>query len=372
MPKVAIIGSRGYPSYYGGFETLIRHLAPYLADEGWDAVVYSRRGATVEEEASGRRDKGSIVSILTPGIESRSISTLSYGLSSVLHAAFKRPDVALVLNVANGFWLPILKLSRVPTVVNVDGIEWEREKWGRLAKAVFKFGARFTARFADVIVSDSEEIAARWRRDFGRESEFLPYGGTVSADNDPVPGLAPGTYILYVARFVPENSTETFFDAVSILAERRQVVIVGSTGYGGELDDRAAALSASHDNVEWLGHLRDDKKLFALWSNAGAYFHGHSVGGTNPALVQAMACGAPTVARDTVYNREVLGDGGAVFTAPDPQEIARALDALMEDPNLRQRLTMAVRDRQSEAYTWEGVCSGYASVLRSAIRQRRG
>ena len=110
-----------------------------------------------------------------------------------------------------------------------------------------------------------------------------------------------------VARFVPENSVSAFFDAAAAISRRAPVVIVGSSGYGGPLDERASQLADSNPDVQWRGHINDDQELFALWQHAGVYFHGHSVGGTNPALVQAMACGAPVLARDTVYNREVLG-----------------------------------------------------------------
>src|SRR3954452_20295516 len=120
-PSVAIIGTRGYPSYYGGFETLVRTLGPYLADHGWDVTVYGRAGATRDDDPE--RHPG-VRSVNTIGRESRSLSTLSYGLTSCFHSMARGPDVALVLNVANGYWLPLLKVGRVPVVLNVDGVEW--------------------------------------------------------------------------------------------------------------------------------------------------------------------------------------------------------------------------------------------------------
>ncbi|RJT80916.1 DUF1972 domain-containing protein [Arthrobacter cheniae] len=364
--SVAVIGTRGYPSFYGGFETAVRKLCPFLADSGWEVTVYGRPGATLANFHD--RDER-IRSVKTIGMEKKAFSTLSYGATAVLHAVFLKPDVALVMNVANGFWLPILKARRIPTVVNVDGMEWERAKWGRIARAVFKLGARMTARFADEIVADSEEIARRWEVEFGRESTFIPYGGDVPEKSGPALDLGHGQYILLVARFVPENTIEEFFDAAKALAENHPVVLVGSSGYGGPLERQALQLSREFHNISWLGHISDDNLLSRLWQHAGVYFHGHSVGGTNPALLQAMAAGAPVVARDTPYNREVLGTSG-IFVGATSAEIASAISLLMKDPNKRQMLQATALERIHERYTWQLVCRAYDDLLRLAAKAR--
>lgn len=361
--SVAIIGTRGYPSYYGGFETAVRKLAPYLAESGWDVTVYGREGATRQ----GDPDLDSRVErITTAGVESKSLSTLSYGLTASLHSLRRKHDVALVMNVANGFFLPLFRLRGIPTVVNVDGIEWEREKWGRAAKYVFRGGAYLTARFGTELICDSVEIAARWRREFDVDSQFIPYGGDVPESMPVEVGLVRRGYVLLVARFVPENTVREFFDAAERLSADHDVVIVGSSGYAGELDDRARDLSERNPRVKWLGHVSDDNRLLALWQNCGAYFHGHSVGGTNPALVQAMACGAPTVARDTVYTREVLGTA-ALFTAADSVEIEAAIRRLLANPELQEDLSKAAIARAAEEYSWARVCAGYESALSSVL-----
>lgn len=364
VKSVAIIGSRGYPSYYGGFETLIRRLAPYLAECGWDVTVYGRPGSVSDRE--GDLDPR-VKSKLTRGIETKSVSTLSYGLTSCVDASLYKPDVALVLNVANGYWLPLLKLRGIPTLTNVDGIEWEREKWGRAAKAAFKIGAKATAKFGDALVSDSVEIGRRWSDEFGRESVFIPYGGTPYEDSARSTEFDGKPYILLVARFVPENTVGEFIEAAEKLSESWDVAIVGSSGYGGELEERVAELDRRSASVHWFGHISDDAKLFSLWANASAYFHGHSVGGTNPALVQAMACGAPIVARDTVFNREVLLDS-ALYTSPAPDDIVRALSELMSDVSLQQSLRLSARQRAAAHYSWDGVCEKYESALTQLIR----
>lgn len=362
-PHVAVIGTRGYPSYYGGFETAIRRLAPALCDAGWDVTVYGRDGAVHESDPT--RDPR-VVTRTTKGIESRSLSTLSYGLTAVIDAMIRKPDVALVMNVANGFWLPLLRLRGIPTLVNVDGIEWERAKWGRLAKTAFLSGAKLTARWATGLVCDAKAIAARWRRDFGVDGIFIPYGGDDTEHLPIEPGMKHRGYALAVARFVPENTVAEFFEAALEIAKTHDVVIVGSTGHGGDLDERAQALASTHSRVHWLGHLNDDRRLHSLWQHSGAYFHGHSVGGTNPALVQAMFCGAPVVARETQYNREVLDDAGSYVT-PDATTIASTMLDLLRDPVRQERSSEAAAARAREHYTWDGVCDAYESALSQLI-----
>lgn len=358
-PSVAIIGTRGYPSYYGGFETLVRNLAPHLVNCGWDVTVYGRTGTT---EPDDKLRDPRVKTINTLGLDTKSLSTLSFGFTSVLDSSRRRPDVALVMNVANGFWLPALKARRIPTIVNVDGIEWEREKWGKPAKAAFKAGARATAMFADELVFDSKEIGRRWKSDFRRTGTFIPYGGNVPEALSPLEGLPKRSYALMVARFVPENTVEQFFEAAEILGQRWNVAIVGSSGYRGEFDERAAELAQRFPRIHWFGHVSDDNKLFALWQNAGVYFHGHSVGGTNPALVQALACRVPIVARDTIYNREVLENAG-LFVAPHGSDIADALEKVLSDTSLQDRLSTEAFRRRGSGYTWKEVCDRYTILL---------
>ncbi|MGD8168338.1 glycosyltransferase [Herbiconiux sp. P16] len=365
--RVAIIGTRGYPSYYGGFETAVRKLAPFLAQHGWDVTVFGRKGSTRDDDPD--RDVR-VRTVVTGGLETKSVSTLSYGFSATMRTLRDKPDVALVMNVANGYFLPLLRFRGIKSVVNVDGIEWDRAKWGRLAKAVFRFGAKFTARFGDVLVYDSYEIARRWREEFGREGVFIPYGGDVPEDLPVEAGLLHRGYVLVVARFVPENTIPEFLEAASTLAMQFPIVIVGSSGYGGELEEEVGRLAQSNANVKWLGHVSDDSRLYALWQHAGVYFHGHSVGGTNPTLVQAMATSTPIVARDTPYNREVLGPNG-VFARPEPAAIAEAISTLMLDSEAQESLRKELFARSRTKYTWELVNAAYENTLVAAIESTK-
>lgn len=358
---VAIIGTRGYPSYYGGFETAVRYLAPYLSHHGWKVRVYSRKREIWADDPN-RDPRVEIVT--TRGIDSKALSTLSFGFTSALHALVRKPDVAFVMNVANGFWLPLLKLRGIPTVVNVDGIEWHREKWGTMAKRVFRLGAWLTAKFADTLVFDALAIGDHWHQEFRRDGIYIPYGGA-PADEIPLqePGLEKGKYALLVARFVAENTVAEFIDAAKEISDQYDVVLVGTAPPGDYLHDLAKSAATENPRIRWLGHISDDSRLYALWQNAGAYFHGHSVGGTNPALVQAMALGARIVARDTVYNREVLGDA-ATFCEPDSRAIATAVINTIESTDIDPRTAI---ERAQTHYSWTSVCEAYSLALQEHL-----
>jgi len=161
----AVLGSRGYPSTYGGFETFVRRFAPYLAEQGDRVTVYCRGGR------AGERVQDGVRCVTTRGLDRTTMSTLSYGLTSARHGRDQDYDAALVLNIANGFFLPTLRRAGVPTAVNVDGIEWQRDKWGRVGKGVFRRGAVLTARHATEIVVDSRgdrpdlaiDAGSQWR-----------------------------------------------------------------------------------------------------------------------------------------------------------------------------------------------------------------
>lgn len=367
--RVAILGCRGYPSTYGGFETFVRRLAPYLRDDGMDVSVYCReptRKVVV-------RTVDDITCIDTWGVDSKSASTLSYGLTSAVDSLRRRYDSVLVLNVANGYFLPLLEWGGTPVALNVDGIEWERAKWSPTGKAVFKAGAWLSAKLASRIVVDSTVIGDIWRDQFGVPSTFLPYGADVVTDTrtDKVKalGIEPGSYLLVVARLAPENNVELLLDALDQRGWPYPTVIVGSANYDNPIEARLNAITAANPQVRWLGHVHDQELLAQLWSSCALYWHGHSVGGTNPALLQALGAGAPTLALDTAFNREVLGGGDQTVPA-DPAVLATRIEALMADPVQRAALSASGRATISERYQWADVCRGYADLLRELAAAR--
>lgn len=357
----AILGSRGFPSTYGGYETLVRHLAPHLVAAGHDVSVYCRT------REHGRRvwRTEQVRCIATPGYDSKSLSTLSFGLTATLDASFRRFDSILVLNIANGFWFPALRAARTPFAVNTDGIEWERGKWSRIGRATFRAGAWMTAHNADALICDSRAIGAIWEDMFGRDSIFIPYGAPV-LDELPRDALEEAgihePYLLVVARLAPENNVELTLDALELLGERApRTVIVGSANFDSPIEARLHALQGQ-GRLSWLGHVEDQRLLTQLWAHSSVYVHGHSVGGTNPALLQALGAGAPTLVLETPFNKEVLPDSRHWFSK-SPQVLADRIHAVAESPELQRAMAERGRSLVRESYSWERVCRAYADTL---------
>jgi glycosyltransferase involved in cell wall biosynthesis len=367
--KLAILGSRGFPSTYGGYETLVRYLARDWAQRGHLVTVYCRS----RDEGRLSWTTEDVRCQWTPGRDSTRLSTPSFGLSSHLHAATRGFDAALVLNVANGYFLPLLRARGIPCAVNTDGIEWERGKWGTAARRVFLGGATLCARYADVLIADSQAIAAIWAERFGVESQFIPYGAPVlsdvGADRVEALGLVPFAYPLVVARLIPENNVELFLDAIERMVPPCRAVVVGSANFDSPLELRLRELDRS-GAIRWLGHVADQQLLTQLWANCGVYVHGHSVGGTNPGLLQALGAGAPTLALDTAFNREVLANEAQLFPR-DPSVLAGRLAELMRQPELRARLAEHGRTVVAKRYDWRAVTASYLEAL-SLARERSG
>jgi glycosyltransferase involved in cell wall biosynthesis len=362
--RIGILGSRGFPSTYGGYETLVRHIARRWVAEGHDVTVYCRS----RDESRRVWTSEGVRCRWTPGIDSTSLSTLSFGATSHLDAAFRRFDVVLVLNVANGFFLPLLKARKIPSVVNTDGIEWERGKWGRFARRVFLTGAQLTARYADLLVADSKAIGDLWQTKFGVQSRFIPYGGAIvrehSSSRIEALGLEPERYVLAVARLIPENNVGLLLDAVAGGTIDAPVVVVGSATSKGPLEERLRDLDR-HGQVRWMGHVSDQELLLELWGKCAVYVHGHSVGGTNPALLQALGAGAPTLALDTVFNREVIGEDEQLFSA-QPESLASAINDVLADAERRVRFRARGQAIVQDRYSWDDVCTAYMDALLDA------
>lgn len=363
--RIAILGSRGFPSTYGGYETLVRHLAPRWASEGHEVTVYCRfrdglRRSWINEGVRCR---------WTPGIDTTSLSTLSFGATGHIDAAMRGYDAALVLNVANGFFLPLLKVRGIPSALNTDGLEWERGKWGTFAHRVFLAGAQVSARTADALIADSRAIAAIWEEKFGVKSHFIPYGATVSyldqSERISGLGLTPQRYILVVARLIPENNVDLILDAHQHGGFDVPLVVVGSATASSTLEQRLRSLNG-RGTVRWLGHVSDQDLLSELWAQCGVYVHGHSVGGTNPALLQALAAGAPTLALDTSFNREVIGDSDEQLFPALRGELTRRMARVLGDEEMRARFAAHGRQVIEERYAWPDVLDAYLTVLRNA------
>jgi len=363
--KLAILGSRGFPSTYGGYETLVRHLSRGLVQDGHEVTVYCRTRFHGQREwiVEGVR------CIWTPGRDTSSASTLSFGFTSHLHAAARGFDAALVLNVANGYYLPLLAKRGIPTVLNTDGVEWERGKWGPVARAVFYRGAQLSARYADVLVSDSRAIGDIWQEEFEVRPRFIPYGASLDVGESDARVRALGfrsrTYALAVARLIPENNVALTLDALELTSQHHPAIVVGSANYTSPLETRLRNLD-HEGRLRWLGHVSDQELLAQLWANCGVYVHGHSVGGTNPALLQALGAGAPTLALDTPFNREVIAREEQLFPH-DSGQLAVRIDQVLGDNALQRCWAKCGRETVAARYTWQSVCDDYLDALRHAI-----
>lgn len=367
--KLALLGSRGFPSTYGGYETLVRRLAPYLVEAGHDVTVYCRA------RDGGRRvwRTEGVRCVATPGYDSKSLSTPTFGMTATLDASFRSFDSILVLNIANGFWFPALRAARTPFAVNTDGIEWERGKWSRFGRATFRAGAWMTARNAGTLICDSHAIGTIWKETFGRESIFIPYGARVhdevGRDRLEAIDLQGDPYLLVVARLAPENNVELTLDALEFLGdEAPRAVIVGSANFDSPLEARLRAMEAK-GRVKWLGHVDDQQLLIQLWAHSAVYVHGHSVGGTNPALLQALGAGAPTLALDTLFNAEVLPHAEHRYPL-DARILADSIQSVVGSASLREEMAQRGRSIVRERYSWDDVCRAYADVLVNLAGQR--
>lgn len=365
----AIIGSRGFPSTYGGYETLVRYLARYMVADGHHVTVYCR------DKNDGRRvwtDEG-VRCIATRGKDTKQLSTLSFGATSSFDASLRRFDAALVLNIANGYWMPALRAARVPFAVNTDGLEWRRAKWSKLGKAVFRIGAEFSARFAPELICDSQALGDVWEEEFGRKSVFIPYGGEIRDRMGDTRirdlGLETRGYVLSVARLAPENNVELTLDALERLGDAApRAVVVGSANFDNPITGRLERLQ-EQGRLLWLGHVADQDLLGELWQNAALYIHGHSVGGTNPALLQALGAGSPTIALDTVFNREVLPFDAHLYR-PDANDLADRIRTVCADPVLQRDLVSTGLEAVTGRYSWDDVCRRYTDLLVRLASQR--
>jgi glycosyltransferase involved in cell wall biosynthesis len=368
--KLAILGSRGFPSTYGGYETLVRYLAPYLVRAGHNVTVYCRN----RDESQRAWLTEDIRCIATPGRDTKSLSTLTFGMTATLDASFRHFDSMLVLNIANGFWLPALRAARIPSAVNTDGIEWERGKWSRIGRATFRVGAWMTAHNATTLICDSQAIGNIWNKRFGSDCVFIPYGApvldNVGRERLETARLGDEPYLLVVARLAPENNVELTLDALDLLREDApHAVIVGSANFDSPIERRLRRMAAA-GSVSWLGHVDDQRLLTQLWAHSGVYVHGHSVGGTNPALLQALGAGAPTLALDTPFNAEVLPFPEHRFPK-DAGVLAGRIRSVITSSSLQEEMAQRGRSIVRERYSWDDVCRAYMDVLVKLAGRRR-
>jgi glycosyltransferase involved in cell wall biosynthesis len=357
--RIALVGTRGVPARYGGFETAVEEVGRRLADAGHEVVVYCR---TAGDEPRPRTHLGMRL-VHLPALRRRSLETLSHTGLSVAHLLAHRVDAAIVFNAANAPWLPVLRAARIPVATHVDGLEWKRAKWGGVGKRYYRVVEALSVRWSDALIADAQGIADYYRDEFAASTEQIAYGAPKitggAADKLADVGLTSRGYHLVVARFEPENHVDVIVDGYRRSGAELPLVVVGSAPYADEYTRQVHSLA--DDRVRFLGGVWDQELLDQLYGNCATYLHGHSVGGTNPSLLRAIGAGAATIAFDVSFNREVLQASGRYFSTPD--DVAAAVTAAEADPSAVRRDGKLAR-LMAARYDWDDVAAAYADLCR--------
>lgn len=354
-----MIGTRGVPAAYGGFETAVEEVGKRLVERGHDVTVYTRGSEHREREYLGMR----VVHL--PALRQKQLETLSHSGLSTLHAATRKaPDAAFVFNAANSPFLPLLRGRGIPVALHMDGLEWKRSKWGARGKAYYRWAEEFGVRWADALIADAPGIADYYDAEFGVPTELIRYGAPLleSAPVDGVRalGLESDGYHLVVARFEPENHVLDIVAGYRASAATKPLVVVGSAPYAAEYTQRIHELADGDSRIRLLGGVYDQDLLDALYFHAHTYVHGHSVGGTNPSLLRAMGAGTAVIAYDVNFNRETLDDEGWFFA--DAEGAQRHFSRLERDSSRVASLADAVRTRAAVHFRWDDVAAAYEEL----------
>lgn len=366
--KVTLMGTRGVPAQHGGFETAVEEIGTRLAARGHDVTVYCRNPGQTITQFQGMH----LVNL--PAVRHRMAETLSHTAVSTAHAIIKaHPDVVLLLNAGNAPLLKPLQLAGIPTAIHLDGLESRREKWRGAGAKYYRWAERASVKWGDEVIADAQAIADHVQRQYGRTCVVIPYGAEVihpGTSRLAGFGVEPCGYHLLVARFEPENHVLDAVHAYRRSAETRPYIVVGSAPYAQWYIDKVELAAAGDPRIRFAGAIYDQELLDQLYANARTYTHGHSVGGTNPSLLRAMGAGAPVLAYDVEFNREVTA-GHALFWS-DAGQLTALLDEV-SGPDAAGRLRALGeqgQQRVAEAYRWDAVTDDYEALI-ERLRARR-
>lgn len=358
--KIAILGTRGIPARYGGFETLAEQLANRLAGRGHLVTVYCRRPFTRPDDAL----RPGVKRVILPTISRKHFDTIFNTFLSVFHVGFTDADVILLCNVGNSplAWIP--RLFGKPTVLHVDGLDRKRKKWSWLAQKYLLLCEFLAACTPTRLLTDAVAIRDYYQDRYRKDSAMIAYGAEVP-ELPQVPwhehdfAVPRRGYILYVCRLEPENNPELVIRAYALLKTDWPLVVVGDNRYTPGYVERLRALSGP--NVRFVGAVYGPR-YWELQNNAGLFVSAFEVGGIHPSLVEAMAAGNTLLYLDNPENREAVGDSGVRFR-PNPQELAAAMQQLLHDPEQRESLAAKARARATELYSWERIVDQYEQLF---------
>lgn len=359
--KVALLGTRGIPANYGGFETFAEEISARLALRGHDVTVYCRSHYAQE----GLRTWRGARLVVLPTIRTKHLDTAVHSMLSFLHLALRPADAAIVCNSANAVFCCWPRILAVPSVLNVDGLERKRRKWNRAARAWYGLSERLASLCPNAVVTDARVIQRYYGERYGLSTHYIPYGAPTAPARSTRKlqelGLEPGEYFLYVSRFEPENNALLVVEEFERSRTDRKLVMVGDAPYAASYIKRVKAT-------------RDPRILFAgrvhgegyaeLQSQCLAYVHATEIGGTHPALVEAMGRRCAVLYLDTAENREVAGSSGLVYTAR-PGSLCERIEELAQlSEECLSELREASAREAAARYDWEEVADSYERLLR--------
>lgn len=365
--RIGMLGLYGMPMprlHFTGFETGFGEIAPRLAEAGHEIVIYCRRGSYPSELRIPTYKGIRLIYVPSPG--GKNFSGVVATFFSVVHAlAGGRYDVFFFVNVGMGHHAALCRLFGRKVVMNVNGLDWTRAKWGPVARRYFLSAARSAVRFCDELVTDAEAMRQFYVDRFSKETTMIAYGAHVETSSRPELiaqfGVVPGDYYLIASRLIPENHADVIARAFLASGSKKKLLIAGGANYDSQFHRDLQAMVG--DNVILAGHIDDQDVIRELHCNCFVYVHGHSVGGTNPSLLKAMGYGNCILALDTVFNREVLEDGG-IFFPGDENVLASGMRALEADPARVAELRQMGPARIRANYTWEKIAGQYDSLFR--------
>lgn len=361
--KVALLGTRGIPASYSGFETCVEQLGQRLVGRGHEVTVYCRSHHITYE---GTHYKGMRL-VKLPTIANKYLDTMVHSFLSSLHALGECYDVALYFIAGNSptTWIPRLVGTR--TILNVDGLDWKREKWPALAKKYIQLAEYLATKLPTAYLTDSHVVQGYYRDRFMDEPPYIPYGSEVKV----LPpgetlarfGLEPRQYVLFVGRLVPENCAHHLVQAFQGLDTELKCVIVGDAAYADEYIASLKTSARSDPRVLFTGYVFGEG-YHELGSNACIFVEASGVGGTHPALVEAMAFGNCVVVHNTPENLETIGDAGFAYEGQaGGDDLRQVLQRLLGDPELVVEYRQRARRRTQKYYTWDAVTDAYERLF---------
>jgi glycosyltransferase involved in cell wall biosynthesis len=364
--SVAVAGMRGVPANFGGSETAMEEIGERLARGGTTVEVYCRRHNSTTK---ARTYKG-MRRILLPSIKTFQLDTISHSALATLHFRFlSDAQVIHYTGMGNGLVLPLLWGSPKRSVVTIDGPDWERPKWGALARIGLRVSAVACIRWADEVIIDNHPSIEYFARRFGFTGRYVPYGANrdrpTATDYIRELGLEPDRYILFVGALVADKGPDLLIDAYRRLETDLPLVIVGDSAFASDYLERVRSMAAEDDRVRMLGYIRDARYL-ELVANARIYAHPLRSDGTSPALLQALGFGSCIVVNSVPETLAAVGDAALSFARDDPADLARQLARLLADPELVESYRERALERARTEYDWDKVAADHHAIYARA------